>query len=167
MIKQIDASDGFVADDGTSLSEMREQLIDEALNYEKRGSADERAHQLKGSMTYSPTATPTAARAKRKDHAPGFLVGLSHDAQNRKWQLFGETAVGRSMDNEIPIHHPSLSRRHARLIYMNGNFVLTDLGSTNGCELNGQAVYSQAMQLKDGDIVKIGEVEFRLDVKKP
>ncbi|HSD86643.1 MAG TPA: FHA domain-containing protein [Kofleriaceae bacterium] len=167
MIKQIDASEGFVADDGTPLSEMREQLIDEAANYEKRASSAERAHQMKGSSTYMPTATPTSGRPKRADYAPGFLVGLSHDAQNRKWQLFGDTAIGRSMDNEIPIAHESLSRRHARILYMNGVFILSDLGSTNGCELNGQAVFSNAMKLKDGDIIKIGYVEFRLEVKKP
>ena len=81
MIKLIEASDGFVRDDGTPLAEMREQLEDEAMNFERNASAAERSHQMKGTMMYSPTATPQGQRQKRNDHAPGALIGLSHNVQ--------------------------------------------------------------------------------------
>ncbi|HUS26994.1 MAG TPA: FHA domain-containing protein [Kofleriaceae bacterium] len=170
MIDAIDKSEGFVRDDASPLAEMREQLQDEVDNYERKASQAEQGHRYKMMAAYTPTlmgASTPARKKQRNDYAPGFLVGLSHGAQNRKWQLFTETSIGRSQDNEIPLSEVSLSRRHCRIMYMNGNFVLSDLGSTNGCSVNGQPVWSQAWTLKDGDIVQIGDVEMRLELKKP
>ena len=101
MIKQIDASEGFVANDGTELAEFREQLEDEAANYERRGSHAELAHQRKASMQYT-AGTATAGRQRAVVPAPGQLVGLSHEAQNRKFFLFTDTSIGRGSDNELP-----------------------------------------------------------------
>lgn len=162
MVKVIDASDGFVADDGTPLAEMREQLIDEAANYERKASDAERQHVLKAAVTYTPTATTPR---KTSGSAPGRLIGLSHDAQNQRFSLFADTSIGRSRDNEIQVQHASLSRRHARILYVDGRFSLMDLGSTNGCEVNDRPVRNH--ELRDGDIIKIGFVEFRFERKKP
>ena len=168
MIQAIDASDGFVRNDGSPLAEMREQLQDEVDNYERKASVAEQGHRYTGMASYTPTAMGAQTRARQaQNFAPGFLVGLSHAAQNRRWQLFTETSIGRSPDNEIPIVESSLSRRHCRIIYLNDRFVLSDLGSTNGCSVNGQPVWSQAFTLKDGDHLQIGDVEFRLELKKP
>lgn len=164
MIKQIEAADGFVRNDGSPLAEMREQLDDEVVNYESKASDAERMHQRKGAMQYTPTAVGTVGRP-RPALAPGFLVGLSHGAQNQRFQLYVDTSVGRSHDNEIPLHDGSLSRRHARILFVGGRFVLTDLGSTNGCEVNGRAVLAQKAELQHGDIVKLGFVEFRFETK--
>jgi hypothetical protein len=166
MMKAIDASEGFVRDDGSPLAEMREQLQDEVDNYERKASAAEQGHRLKGMAAYTPTAVGAAQRQRKHvEYAPGFLVGLSHAAVNRRWQLFTETSIGRSQDNEIPLSESSLSRRHCRIIHLNGEFVLSDLGSTNGCSVNGQPVWSQAWTLKNGDVIQIGDVEFRLETK--
>lgn len=167
MIKVIEASEGFVRDDGTPLAEMREQLEDEAANYERNASVAERAHQMKGTMMYSPTATPQGQRQKRNDHAPGALLGISHQVKGQRFVLFGETSFGRSQDNEVRIEHSSLSRRHARILFMGDKFVITDLGSTNGCEVNGQHVSASALKLEDGDLIKFGDIEFRFELKKP
>jgi Ca-activated chloride channel homolog len=164
MIAAIDKSEGFVANDGSPLAEMREQLIDEANNYERKADTVERVHLLKGATTYSPTASPAR---RRSGYAPGALIGLSGSAQNQRFQLYCDTSIGRSQDNEIPLQEVSLSRRHARIMYVDNKFVLTDLGSTNGCEVNGHAVLAGKAELKDGDFVKLGYVEFRFEAKKP
>lgn len=164
MVKVIEASEGFVKDDGTPLSEMREQLIDEAANYESKASNAERNHQRKSAFQYTPTMTPSR---KQTAQAPAVLVGLSHGAQNQKFPLWVDTSVGRSPDNEIPLCENSLSRRHARIMYVDNKFVLLDLGSTNGCAVNGKPLYSDKAELKHGDIVKLGFVEFRFEEKKP
>jgi len=164
MIKLIDASEGFVKNDGSPLAEMREQLVDEAANYESKASNAERVHPGKGAMQHVPTLRPTRRATAA---APAFLVGLSGAAQNTRFPLFVDTSIGRSMDNEIPIEEHSLSRRHARIMYVDHGFVLMDLGSTNGCEVNGRKVALDKAKLKDGDIVKLGFVEFRFEEKKP
>lgn len=163
MIRQIEAADGFVRDDGSPLAEMREQLEDEALNYERKASDAERAHQRKGSMQYTATGTMTRASVARLP-APGVLVGLSHGAQNQRFPLFVDTSIGRTQDNEIPVPDGSLSRRHARIFYVDGSFVLVDMGSTNGCQVNGQPVLANKAVLKDGDIIRLGQVEFRFEL---
>jgi len=169
MIKEIEAADGYVRNDGSQLAEMREQLEDEAQNYDRKASQAEMMHQRKGAMQYSPTATRTAgyhaAGRRAPERAPGYLIGLSHDAMNRKFQLFVDTSVGRSTDNEIPLFNDSLSRRHARIMFVDKKFILTDMGSTNGCAVNGQKLLTGKAELQDGDIVRLGFVEFRFEQK--
>jgi len=168
MIKQIEAADGFVRNDGSQLAEMREQLEDEAQNYDRKASQAEMAHMRKGAMQYTPTAVGTQGRPRKQLHAaPGFLVGLSHDVQNQRYQLYTDTVLGRSTDNDVPLYHQSLSRRHARIMFVDNEFVLVDAGSTNGCEVNGKALLAGKAELKHGDIVKLGFVEFRFERKGP
>ncbi len=167
MIQAIEASVGFVRDDGTPLAELREQLDDEVANYERNASHAERAHQYKAAASYTPTATAGQHDRKRKQaqKAPGALVGLSHEVQNTRWPLYADTTIGRSQDNEIPMQHSSLSRRHARVLYVDGEFALMDMGSTNGCAVNGVQLTGGRKVLADGDIVKLGFVEFRFEKK--
>ena len=164
MIKVIEGSEGFVANDGTPLSEMREQLIDEAANYDRKASGAERQHQRKSAFQYTPTSTPTRRTAAMTAAA---LVGISQQVKGQLFQLYTDSSFGRSHDNEIPLHDASLSRRHARILEVDDKFVLMDLGSTNGCEVNGRRVAHDKAELKDGDIVKLGFVEFRFEYKKP
>jgi Ca-activated chloride channel family protein len=164
LIQEIEASDGFVRNDGSELAECREQLEDEAANYERRGNDVELAHQRKGAMAY--TAGTATAGARHKRHAkpaPGVLIGLSHAVQNRRFQLYEDTSFGRSPDNEVQIHDGSISRRHARIVYTDGHFALTDMGSTNGCQVNGQRVMTRKHVLNPGDIIAIGHVELRFE----
>lgn len=160
MVKLIEASQGFVADDGTPLSEMREQLIDEARNYDRKASGAEKAHMRKSAMVYTPTATPTRRATAMTSAA---LVGVSPQFLGRRYAVFCDTLIGRSMDNEIPVPADSLSRRHARILFVDNKFVLMDLGSTNGCAVNGQQVGAGKAELKNGDIVRLGFIEFRFE----
>jgi Ca-activated chloride channel family protein len=164
MIAVIDKSDGFVANDGTPLAELREQLIDEALNYERKASDSERVHQRKSALQHVPTLTPARRTTAQ---TPACLVGLSHSAQNQRFPLYVDTSIGRGQDNEIPLNEASLSRRHARIMQVDQRFVLMDLGSTNGCEVNNMRVQHDKVPLVHGDIVKLGFVEFRFEHKKP
>jgi len=164
MIAQIDASDGFVRNDGSDLAEFREQLEDEAANYERRGTHAELAHQRKSALQYTPTATGGSRRRPMPAVAPGVLIGLSHGAQNRRFPLYVDTSLGRGSDNEVQITDASISRRHARILYVDNHFVIMDGGSTNGCAVNGEPVHGKRA-LAHGDLVKIGFVEFRFEAR--
>jgi pSer/pThr/pTyr-binding forkhead associated (FHA) protein len=64
---------------------------------------------------------------------------------------------GRALDNDIVVSDRGTSRRHARIEYRDGTFLLTDLGSANGTFVNGQRVVETHLQ--HGDKVKVGQNE--------
>lgn len=64
------------------------------------------------------------------------------------------TTIGRLAECEVVIRDPSASRRHAQIREADGVYTLTDLGSTNGTQLNGQII--QSRELADGDRIVIG-----------
>ena len=48
--------------------------------------------------------------------------------------------VGRSSKCDLPLDTESLSRQHCRIDFENGNFYITDLGSTNGVFIQGERI---------------------------
>lgn len=64
--------------------------------------------------------------------------------------------IGRDSNNEIVINDAEVSRRHARLTFQGGKYVLEDLGSTNGTFVNGQRLAGPRV-LKAGEVVSFGE----------
>lgn len=67
--------------------------------------------------------------------------------------------IGRANDAEICIRSTTISRRHACLRVGRDVVILEDLGSTNGCYVNGKRIKRQL--LKDGDRLEVGEMKFR------
>ena len=69
--------------------------------------------------------------------------------------------IGRLGDSDVVLPDPEISRRHAEVRRENGEFVLQDLGSTNGTLVNDEAV--QERTLLEGDRIGIGGsvLEFR------
>ena len=64
--------------------------------------------------------------------------------------------IGRDAVSNVAINDAEVSRKHARLNFQGGKYVLEDLGSTNGTFVNGQRLVSAAV-LKPGDVVSLGE----------
>lgn len=67
--------------------------------------------------------------------------------------------IGRGEDADITISDTSISRRHAKIEKIEEDYLISDLGSTNGIFVNGDKV--SEWQLKDGDKVKMGRVVLR------
>jgi diguanylate cyclase (GGDEF)-like protein len=70
------------------------------------------------------------------------------------------TTIGRSQQSDVRVDQESVSRNHARVERVGENYVLRDLGSTNGTYLNDQAVQESA--LRNGDLVQIGRTIFKV-----
>lgn len=68
----------------------------------------------------------------------------------------GEITLGRDTVNGIPLADAEVSRRHARLSFQGGYYLLEDLGSTNGTFINGRRLNAQ-QALQPGDVVMLGE----------
>lgn len=67
------------------------------------------------------------------------------------------TTMGRSRDCDIVVPDPNVSRVHAEVRHEGLEYVLVDLGSTNGVEVNGRRVLRH--NLRDGDRVSLGGAE--------
>jgi len=71
--------------------------------------------------------------------------------------------VGRSRSCTLPLTDPNASKEHLQIAWEAGSYVLTDLGSSFGTRLNGQAVSRAALSPLDriavGDTVMIFETD--------
>jgi dipeptidyl aminopeptidase/acylaminoacyl peptidase len=72
-------------------------------------------------------------------------------------------SVGRAPDNEVVVGDPATSGHHGRIEVRNGYFWISDLGSTNGTLVNGEAVIEK--QLSDGDLIAIGQNTMRFTLE--
>ena len=80
--------------------------------------------------------------------------------ETREVQLLeGENIVGRDPDAALWIDHPSVSRRHARIVIAGGRATIEDLKSKNGTFVLGKRIESR-VTLADGDEVRIGPEAF-------
>jgi hypothetical protein len=70
-----------------------------------------------------------------------------------------ELILGRSSVGDFIVDDPTVSVRHARLAYRQGQWWLDDLASTNGTFLNGEMVKASAL-ITDGDKIMLGQVEL-------
>jgi len=98
------------------------------------------------------------------------------DMENKKWFLKGlitgsshwnipveksEILIGRSTECDLILQAPSISRKHSVLRLFGEHIYLKDLMSKNGTYLNGVRI-SEEQELRDCDIIRLGELEFRL-----
>jgi hypothetical protein len=67
-----------------------------------------------------------------------------------------EIFIGRDLSNDIVIYDGEVSRRHTRLFLQGSNYVIEDLGSTNGTSVNGQRLMGPYI-LRPGEVVTLGE----------
>ena len=64
--------------------------------------------------------------------------------------------IGRRNDNHLVLADPRVSRAHAQLRALRGQYVLFDLNSTGGTAVNGNRVHQHT--LKPGDVISISGV---------
>lgn len=67
-----------------------------------------------------------------------------------------EVSIGRDLANAVVLSDPEVSRRHARLYRQGANYVIEDLGSTNGTSVNGQRLVGPYI-LRSGEVITFGE----------
>jgi hypothetical protein len=87
---------------------------------------------------------------------PGTVLRIAPPgARARDVALDGRPlTIGRAADADVVLVDPLVSRHHARLAAHGGRLVLSDLGSTNGTRVNGEAVREAVVG--PGDHVEIG-----------
>jgi serine phosphatase RsbU (regulator of sigma subunit) len=88
-----------------------------------------------------------------------ILKLASEYGDNGTFHFDRSVLLGRERTADLTINHPSVSRRHARILRMDdGACVLSDLRSVNGTFLNGRPVLTN-VALQDGDRLAFGSIE--------
>ena len=67
--------------------------------------------------------------------------------------------MGRDCDCTVRIDSPSVSRHHARILVIQGEATVEDLGSKNGTYVNEEAVKTP-VALEDGVEIRVGAVKM-------
>jgi CheY-like chemotaxis protein len=87
------------------------------------------------------------------------LTGLSYELGTH-W-----VTIGRANDNAFQIVETSVSGRHCEVRLRGNELDVLDLRSTNGTFIEGQPI-TEAV-LRSGQILRLGEVELRLEITAP
>ena len=101
---------------------------------------------------------PTGARAA----PPAALIGQGPAAGARYSLHQPTTVVGRAEDCDIRLDDPLASRHHAEIRREPQRYVLIDLGSLNGTQVNG-APLTEPHQLQNGDVILIAATPLRFE----
>ena len=93
-----------------------------------------------------------------------FLVVLAGGglSEGERFDLFGGVSLGRSPDADIRLDDKYASGIHARLFSRGGTHYVEDMNSTNGTLLNAEPLLGEA-DLAHGDLIRIGDTEFRFE----
>ena len=67
------------------------------------------------------------------------------------------TTIGSVAGATVVLADPAVSRKHAAIRKVDGNYELADLGSTNGVYVNGHKVPKKTLEV--GDIIRVGNTE--------
>lgn len=92
-----------------------------------------------------------------------IITHMKQDGLREEYRLKEDVplTIGRSQDADIPVADDRVSRIHCGIRYSDGDFVLKDLGSSNGTYVNDEKV--QTATLKPGDRIRVGSTVLRLE----
>jgi hypothetical protein len=82
--------------------------------------------------------------------------------EGERFDLIGGLSIGRAGEADLRIEDRYASGLHARIFLRDGHAYVEDMSSTNGTLLNDSSLHGEA-ELIDGDVVRIGDTEFRFE----
>jgi FHA domain len=122
---------------------------------------------LRGAVSPAPDATgfhPVPAFAHGRGGGESWLVSLRGGGlrEGERFDLIGGLSIGRSKEADLRIEDRYASGIHARIFSRDGHSYVEDMSSTNGTLLNEADLRGEA-ELIDGDVIRIGDTEFRFE----
>ena len=118
--------------------------------------------EVRTPVTPSPSSRAGRNKPAASKGVPTFVVIEPKQHRGATYTLSSVLAIGRLEDNDIVIDDDSfISSHHARIeIRPEGSWVV-DLGSTNGCFVNGQRVADER-SVRKGDRIQVGSTVLEM-----
>ncbi len=130
--------------------------------------ATRKAGEAIGQEAYAKGSTVEAPILKSRPPVEALLVPIADNAQAAI--LLNQTkvmTVGRQAGSYVLIDHEFVSRRHAEISFTNEQYVVLDLGSSNGTFVNDERLEAdKAHILNPDDKIRFGKMNFTLQVKE-
>ena len=98
--------------------------------------------------------------APMKEGMVEIFITLGPDDEFRTAVPLGEYTIGRDPEADIVVNHPTISRRHARLVVDEQDVVVIDLGSGNGTSIEDVPLSGPA-RLYEGQTARLGNALLR------
>jgi hypothetical protein len=153
----------------TSLSGMDDKLMSDAHLPEKAES-DSKQPSRSYAISQGSISLMEGAHAKlviERGRSAGKQFPLSEEeSQIGRWDADGGIFPDVDLDADDP--EAKVSRRHARIMRRNGQYLIEDLGSTNGTFINRgrRLLPGDRQSLRDGDEIIVGKTFLRFHVVK-
>jgi hypothetical protein len=118
--------------------------------------------QLRGISSFDPSAAsinrqPGSSAAQK---SRSWLEGQSGEWARQRFEIQGNTwTIGRHHTSDLKLTDKGVSRQHAVIRCGQGRYFIQDQNSVIGTFVNNQRV--EACELKPGDLIRIGQAEFR------
>jgi hypothetical protein len=128
----------------------------------KEGEFTCEAVLVEGQTTSGRVPVVAEAAEPARAEAAAELILIENNKPAHSYPLAKERIViGRLAESDVVVSDPAASRRHAEIRRLDGQYVISDLGSTNGTRVNEAAIGERT--LEEGDRISIGRtvLEFR------
>ena len=120
-----------------------------------------RPTQVELSSGFDPRKTVPLS-SMRRPPVVGWLVALDGAQKGEDFRLReGKNSLGSAEGSEITLRDQAISSKHASISYRDGKFMITDLDSTNGTFVNGDTEPVARVELKDNDLIRVGETTLK------
>jgi hypothetical protein len=147
-----------------------DKLMSESSLPEKQDTSEAKEPPRRYAISQGSIALMEGAHARlviERGRSAGKQFPLSEDeSQIGRWDADGGIFPDVDLDADDP--EAKVSRRHARIVRRNGQYLIEDLGSTNGTFINrGRRLLPGDRQpLRDGDEIIVGKTFLRFHVVK-
>lgn len=126
-----------------AVSKLRRALGDTADNPRYVETLSRRGYRFVAPVEGAPAAATTASTLRLIWEGRAIAVAE------------GSSDIGRDRDAAICVDAPSVSRRHARVVFSEGRATIEDMQSKNGTSVNGRRIEGP-VALSDGDEIRVG-----------
>lgn len=163
------ASEEMVETDATMVDDLEEAPTEELVPVEGEETMAEEpgpGEEAAAGQTFDEAAPGSTIVEERSDAAeemappPAWLVFKSGANAGQTIPIAGAvTTIGRAPENDVVIEDTSVSRKHAEISFVGGEFKLLDSGSSGGTMVEGRSA-ATTLPLSSGSAVNIGETEL-------
>lgn len=129
-------------------------MIEEGESYFEE--AEEAEPKKEGSLT---SKTPISTT-----YSPSRIVIINGDEAGAAYPIKGMVTFGRARSNTVFLRDVKISRQHAQIEERAGQYVLTDLNSSNGTFVNGERIKEHV--LSNNDEIQMGDVVMQYQEEK-